>query len=129
MRRRTSYLLIAVLALLLSSCAHRLTGTWQIQKYETISPRSQGVSLQNVGTITFDKDGTGQKNLHYTVLGIEKDDSTPFRWSASENFITIEGEDSDLAKTWIYIENKAKIQKWKSTNGKNEVQSLELIKR
>ncbi|NNE78213.1 MAG: hypothetical protein HKN31_14215 [Pricia sp.] len=129
MQSKTILLAAISTVFLFYSCAPRLVGTWNVKKYETISPDNQGISLQNVGTITFEKNGTGQKDLNYSVLGIEKDDSTPFKWSASESYITIEGEDSDLAKTWIFVENKAKLQKWKATDGRNQVQSLELIKR
>lgn len=114
--------------LLAASCSPRLVGTWSVQKYETVRPGNKGVSLQNVGTISFDKDGTGQKMMNYSVLGIEKDESTPFKWSATETYITIEGTDDELSKTWIYLENKNKSQKWKSTDGKNQVQTLELVK-
>lgn len=120
--------LCAALLFVSSSCSHRLVGTWTVQKYENVSPGKKGVSVQNVGSISFDKDGTGQKEMNYTVLGVEKDDSTPFEWSATENYITIKSEDSDISKTWIYLENKSKSQKWKSTDGKNQVQTLELVK-
>ncbi len=120
--------LSAALLFAFSSCSHRLVGTWTVQKYENLSPGEKGVSVQNVGSISFDKDGTGQKEMNYTVLGVEKDDSTPFEWSTTENYITIKSEDSDISKTWIYLENKNKSQKWKSTDGKNQVQTLELVK-
>jgi len=111
-----------------SSCSHRLVGTWSVKKYENVSPGEKGISVQNVGSISFDKDGTGQKEMNYTVLGVEKNDSTPFEWEATENYITINSEDSEISKTWIYLENKRKSQKWKSTDGKNQVQTLELVK-
>ncbi|HET8737939.1 MAG TPA: hypothetical protein VFM69_15205 [Pricia sp.] len=117
-----------VLLLLLSSCAHKLVGTWKIKKYESVSDGDKGISVQNIGSISFDKDGTGQKEMNYRVLGMEKDDSTPFQWNATENYITIESADSDLSKTWLFLENKKKSQVWKSTDGKNQVQTLELVK-
>jgi len=120
--------LSAALFFAFSSCSPRLVGTWTVHKYENISPGEKGVSVQNVGSISFDRDGTGQKEMNYTVLGVEKDDSTPFEWSATENYITIKSEDSEISKTWIYLENKGKSQKWKSTDGKNQVQTLELVK-
>ncbi len=128
MKFKLLHLLSITAVFLLSSCAHRLVGTWTVQKYEDISPGGKGTSVQNAGSISFDTDGTGQKEMNYTVLGVEKDDSTPFKWSATENYITIESEDSDISKTWIYLENKGKSQKWKSTDGKNQVQTLELVK-
>ncbi len=128
MKVKSFYFLFISLLFLLTSCAQRLVGTWTVKKYENVSPGEKGVSVQNVGSISFDKDGTGQKEMNYTVLGVEKDDSTPFEWSATENYITIKSEDSDISKTWIYLENKSKSQKWKSTDGKNQVQTLELVK-
>lgn len=128
MKTKSFYLLSIALLFLLSSCAHRLVGTWTVQKYESVRPGNKGVSVQNVGSISFDKDGTGKKEMNYTVLGMEKDDSTPFKWSATESYITIESKDSDISKTWIFLENKSKSQKWKSTDGKNQVQTLELVK-
>ncbi len=128
MRTNSFYILCISFLFFLSSCAHRLVGTWTVQKYESVSAGNKGISVQNVGSISFDKDGTGQKEMNYKVLGMEKDDSTPFKWSATENYITIESEDSDISKTWIFLENKNKRQKWKSTDGKNQVQTLELVK-
>lgn len=115
-------------SILLTSCSHRLVGTWTVQKYERITPGEQGTILSNIGTMTFKKDNTGEKQLDYTVLGIQQSDMAPFTWSATEKYVTISGEDSDLNKTWIYIENKGKFQKWKSTDGNNNVQTLELVK-
>ncbi len=112
----------------LTSCSDRLVGTWNVQKYETIKPGEQNITLNNIGTITFNKDNTGEKNLNYKVLGIETIDNVPFRWNLSEPYMTIESENSALSKTWILIENNRKSQKWKSTDGSNEIQTLELTK-
>ncbi|HDZ13541.1 MAG TPA: hypothetical protein ENH60_01410 [Pricia sp.] len=128
MKTKSLKILYFSLLLLAASCAPRLVGTWSVQNYETVRPANKGISLQNVGTISFDKDGTGQKMMNYSVLGIERDESTPFKWSATETYITIEGTDDEISKTWIYLENKNKSQKWKSTDGKNQVQTLELVK-
>lgn len=121
-------LALTALAASLTSCSHRLVGTWTVQKYQTVTPGDQGTTLSNIGTMTFDKDRTGKKQLDYKVLGISRNDTAPFEWSATEKFVTIKGENSDLTKTWIYIEDKSKFQKWQSTDGSNNVQTLELIK-
>ncbi|WP_273568394.1 hypothetical protein [Maribacter halichondriae] len=113
---------------LFTSCAHRLVGTWNVQKYERKTPGEEGMSVSNIGKITFDKNGSGEKNLDYSLLGISAKDVTPFQWSATDQFVTIEGENSEITKTWIYIENKSKFQKWQSTDGANNVQTLELAK-
>lgn len=128
---KTKAFLFATISILFlfTSCAHRLVGTWNVQKYERKTPGEQGMSVSNIGTITFDGNGSGVKNLDYSLLGVSSRDQTPFEWSATEQFVTIEGEDSELTKTWIYIENDRKFQKWQSTDGANNVQTLELVKK
>jgi hypothetical protein len=113
---------------LFASCSPKLVGTWNVEKYERSTPGEQGMSVSNIGTITFNKNGTGTKNLDYSLLGVSKKDATPFTWSTTEQFITIEGDESEFSKTWIYIENKSDYQKWQSTDGANNVQTLELVK-
>ena len=122
------HLLIFLISTLFTSCSPKIMGTWTVKKYQRVTPGEQSTTLSNIGTMTFDKDNTGSKQLDYTVLGIEQSDSAPFKWSATEKYITIEGDDSEISKTWIYLENKNKFQKWKSTDGENNVQTLELIK-
>jgi hypothetical protein len=106
-----------------------MVGTWKVTKFETISPGEQNVTLQNIGTITFKGNNTGEKELNYQVMGIKRNDVQPFTWSTSENYITIDSNDSEVAKTWIFIENKKKRQVWKSTDGSKKIQSLELEKK
>ena len=116
--------------LFLCSCAHQLVGKWNVDNYETKQVNQAGVALRNIGTLTFDRAGTGTKKLDYTVLGIEVKDSLPFvwTWGTNDNFVAIDSGDSDLTKTWIIIENSKKVQKWKATDGANTVQILELTK-
>lgn len=115
-------------AVLLASCSDKLLGTWTIQKYETTTPGEQGVTLSNIGTMTFEKNGHGMKNISYTIFNETKNDKTPFTWEASEKFITIDSEGSEFAKTWIVIEKKKDFILLKSTDGANQVQILELKK-
>lgn len=119
---------LALIAIILGSCAPKLAGTWSIQKYETTAPGEQGVSLNNIGTITFNKNGNGEKNISYIIFGTTIEDKLPFSWSASENMVTIESEGSELSKTWIVVEGKKKSQHWRSTDGANKVQILELVR-
>lgn len=115
--------------LLFASCSSSLTGTWSVLRFETTVPGQQGVTLSNIGTMTFNGNGSGEKNLNYNAFGILRDDNLPFSWSQnSKNYVTIESEGSNLSKTWIIIENKKKFQKWKSTDGSGSVQVLELKK-
>lgn len=120
--------LLFIIIILISSCTHRLTGTWTVQKYSNETPGQPGIVLSNIGTMTFENNGKGEKSLKYTVLGIERDDNQPFKWSASDDYVTIESRNSDFDKTWIILKSKGKYQLWKSTDGKNQVQVLELAK-
>jgi hypothetical protein len=115
-------------SVLFVSCSQRLVGTWNVQKYETTTPGQQGIVLQNIGTITFKGNNTGEKQLNYSIMGIVREDKVPFKWSLNERFLTIDSEGSDLSKTWIIMEDSKKYQKLKSTDGANEVQILELNK-
>jgi hypothetical protein len=121
-------LVVLFLSIFFSSCSHRLVGTWAVQNYETVEPGKEGVSAKNIGTMTFKRNGKGTKELEFSALGIWKTDKTPYTWSVDGNFLTISGEDSDFAKTWIIVESKSKYQKLKSTDGANQVQIIELAK-
>lgn len=111
----------------LSSCSPKLTGTWTIGKYENAAPDEQGYSLSNIGTITFLKNGTGQKNIQYTILGTTHTDMFPFKWTQADAAVNITGDSTTFSKSWIIVTNKRNFQQWKSTNG-NRVQVLELKK-
>ena len=111
-----------------TSCAHKLVGTWNIDRYETTAPGRTGVALSNIGTMTFKRNGSGEKNVRYSVFGNHKIDDSPFGWHATGPYVGIESSNSDFSKTWIITTNKRKTQKWKSTDGANGVQILELSK-
>ncbi|MBW6492239.1 MAG: hypothetical protein K0B15_13710 [Lentimicrobium sp.] len=113
----------------LTSCSPRMVGNWTVQRYETITPDQQGVVLSNIGTMQFYNDGSGEKNLNYSIFGVTYDDQIPFEWKGGDGkYITIVSEGSELSKTWIVMENKKKSQKWKSTDGSDKIQILELKK-
>lgn len=114
--------------LIFSSCSNRLVGTWTVEKYETTTPGEEGISLSNIGTITFKRNGTGTKNISYAIFDVNRRDMLPFSWVVDRTFIYLESRDSDFSKTWIQIKNGNKFQKWKSTDGGNKVQILELRK-
>lgn len=119
---------ITVLTLLLTSCSNKIVGEWTVSNYQTTKPGVEEVTLSNIGTMTFKSNKEGEKNLDYTVLGITKKENIPFTWEATEKYVTIVSENSDFAKTWIILESKGNSQIWKSTNGENEVQTIELTK-
>lgn len=113
----------------ISSCAHRMVGTWNVSKFETTTPGEQSITLNNVGTMEFKGNGDGEKKLNYSVLGIDRNDELPFKWEWNDDkYISIESEGSEFSKTWIIMENERKFQKWKSTDGTNTIQILELKK-
>jgi len=106
-----------------------MVGTWTVQRYETTTPGEQSVALTNIGTMHFKKNGTGTKNLSYSVLGINRNDHLPFNWLWNDSkYMTITSNGSDFAKTWIIVSNKKRFQQWKSTDGGNNIQILELRK-
>ena len=94
-----------------TSCSPRLTGNWNVENFETIRQNERIASATNIGTTTFRRNGTGSKELSFTILGVSKEDKSPFTWTANNNLVTIQGENSDFAKTWIIVEQKMKYKK------------------
>lgn len=111
-----------------SSCSPRIIGVWNVENFETVSQGNESISAKNIGTITFQKDGTGAKDLSIMILGVRKEDKTPFNWTLKDNLLTISGQESDFVKTWIVVEDQKKYQKIKSTDGADQVQIVELRK-
>lgn len=128
-RRLFTIATLVITAVFLTACSSRIVGTWTVQRYETTTPGQQGVALSNIGTMQFKNNGSGEKNLNYSVLGITRNDQIPFNWTWNDGkYISIESSGSEFSKTWIIMENKKKFQKWKSTDGTNNIQILELRK-
>lgn len=128
-RRLFTIATLVITAVFLTACSSRIVGTWTVQRYETTTPGQQGVALSNIGTMQFKNNGSGEKNLNYSVLGITRNDQIPFNWTWNDGkYISIESSGSEFSKTWIIMENKKKFQKWKSTDGSNNIQILELRK-
>lgn len=120
---------VILLITVLSSCSNRMVGTWTVQRYENTTPGEQGVTLNNIGTLQFKKNGSGEKSLNYVVLGVSHADQIPFKWKWDEGkYMSIDSKGSDFSKTWIIMTDKKKYQKWKSTDGTNNIQILELLK-
>lgn len=110
------------------SCSPKVVGTWNVQNYETTSPGQLGVALRNIGTMTFKSNGSGDKQLEYSVFGSQKSDVLPFMWQMEKPYVVIDSEGSDLSKIWIVTKCSRKYIQMKSTNGAKEVQILELSK-
>lgn len=120
--------LVVIAVFALPSCSPKLVGTWNIDRYETTEPGQKPASLSNIGTITFKKNGRGEKNINYTLFGKARRDNSDFGWHATGPYVGIESPNSEFSKTWIVTTNKKKKQNWKSTDGANRVQVLELRK-
>ncbi len=128
----TKISLIVFIAILFNACAPRLVGNWTVQRYESITlGEQQGVSFNNIGIMSFNKNGTGEKDIAYSVLGDTQQDQHPFKWISYNNdeYISIKSDGSNFSKTWIVVVNKKKQQIWKSTDGTNVVHVLELVKK
>jgi hypothetical protein len=122
--------IIMFAAMMLVSCSQKLkpAGTWNITRYEIIERGNRTVSVNNIGTITFRKNGAGEKNINYTVGGKTKTDNSDFGWYVTGPYIGIESPHSEFSKTWIIVTNKKKEQKWQSKDEANRVRLLELKK-
>lgn len=117
------------LAVLASACSPRIVGTWNVQKYETLIPGQQAISVNNVGTIEFNRNNTGNKDIRYNVIGIARENTGAFTWSYTKSYLTIKASDSEFAKIWLLVENKRNFQRLQATNGKNQIQTLELSRK
>lgn len=128
MKKLTGLIAVFAAFLLLTSCSHRLTGTWNVVHYKTMKPDEPGVTLSNIGNITFNNNGKGEKNISYTLFTNLVEDKEPFSWKVTEDYVAIESNESDFSRIWIITTNKPKSQIWKTTDGKSEVKILELKK-
>ena len=117
------FLLVAVI-----SCSPKITGTWNIDRYETSGPGRQKLALEHIGTLKFMKNGEGEKNLRYNIFGTDKVDQSPFGWHLTGNWLGIESRESELSRTWIITERKKRSQKWKSTDASAGIQVIEISK-
>jgi hypothetical protein len=112
--------------LLLSGCSQRILGIWEVENFEVISSSSESVKATQIGTISFEKDGSGHKSLSFSILGLNQVDKADFSWSLNDRLLTISGDSSAFVKTWIVMEDKRNYQKFKSTDGAQQVQVMEL---
>jgi hypothetical protein len=129
MKRISKITGIMLLLIAFSACSPRIVGTWEIAQYEEGAPGEKAMSLSNIGTMTFNNDHTGDKDVSYKMMGLDFTDQQPFKWRKDSNTITIDGEeDSEFAKTWIILSNRRKTQEWQATDGR-ELQRLKLRKK
>src|SRR5690606_35968273 len=130
------FFFIAAIMLCFTSCSPKLIGTWNIDRYEVDNQQGQNFTTRNAGELTIKKNGTGEKNVQYNMFQNEFSDLESFRWNMQgDDIITItssktsSGQRSEFDKTWIMLTNTKKKQLWRSTDGKNSVQTLEMTKK
>ena len=111
-----------------TACSPRPVGNWNVQRFEVIKQGESGLTINNVGSMEFKRNGTGEKNIQYSILGITKFDNLPFEWTRHGNSVTISGNNTDFAKSWIIVRDKRRFQQWKSTDGANTIQIIELAR-
>jgi len=128
MAKKYLLLVFPVVSISLFSCAPKLFGTWNIDRYETTKPGEKAIVQNNIGTITFKKRGEGEKNINYNAWGRTKTDDSRFGWHSTGPYMGIESPGSDFSRTWLIITNKRKQQKWKTNSGLEGVQVIELSK-
>ncbi len=103
----------------------RLTGTWNITRYEILYPSGQREETLNVGTIIFHRNGSGDNDMPILTRDLRTPNSRRFSWKNTDRSVTIVSENTYLAKSWIVVENRKKRQVWNSTT--NElIQTMEL---
>ncbi|SHI51334.1 hypothetical protein SAMN04488096_102186 [Mesonia phycicola] len=122
-------LILLFAAVSLVSCSPSIVNSWNIDKYEVIK-KGQSTTSNNIGTISFNSDGKGVKDINYNVFQNDYSDKSQFSYELHEDYIIIksagEEQESHLNKTWIIVSDKSKKQVWKSTDGQQSVQVLEL---
>lgn len=130
---KKSLFIAALLVFVLTSCGGpKIVGTWNVDRYVVDNQQGRTMNTTNAGQIKINKNGTGEKDINYAMFQTEFSDTQSFRWNMpSEDLITLTSSNStnsDLDKTWIIVSKKKDKQVWRSTDGKNTVQTLELSK-
>lgn len=135
--RIISIILIATAFTLLTACsaekklAKRLVGEWNIASYseQFHATGASDVTLTNIGTLTLNKNGTGDKSINFSIMSRTVTDTLNFRWNNTEDKVTLMGnEESMFVKTWLVMSSKKKEQIWRSTDNEGNSQRMELKK-
>lgn len=122
------YSAIIAITLLASSCTPRIVGEWNIESYEIIEEGKAGVSANNVGKMTFAKDGTGISEITFNLLGATGQGPQTMKWNLNDNLLTIRPDNAVQAKTWIISEDECHYRELSATDGASQVQLLKLRK-
>ncbi len=122
-----------ILMVALSSCSaqkqlrQRITGTWNVVRYEILYPSGQREETLNVGTVIFYRNGSGDNDMPILTRLLRTPNTRRFAWKNTDQSVTIISENTFLAKSWIVVENRRHRQVWRSTT--NElIQTMELQK-
>ena len=132
-KRLFRFALFFILAGLLASCSaekrfhRRLTGTWNVVRYEQRFANGETQVSNDLGTITFKRNGSGENDISVLTRNVRQPDQGSFSWKNTIDEVTIISRNTYLAKSWIVVKNKRSNQVWKSTNQAN-VQTMELQK-
>jgi hypothetical protein len=130
-------LLITTAFIILASCsaekklAKRLAGEWNIVSYseQFHATGASEVTLTNIGTLTLNKNGTGDKSINFSIMSRSVTDTLNFSWNNTADKVTLMGsEESLFAKTWLVMLSKKNEQVWKSTDNEGNSQRMELKK-
>ncbi len=135
MFHRTHFPAVLLLLLLGGLCAcsaqkrlqRRLVGVWSVTRYEILYPSGQREETFNVGTVVFNRNGSGDNDMPILTRNVRTPESRRFSWKNTDQSVAIVSENTFLAKAWIVVENRRTRQVWRSTT--NElVQTMELQK-
>lgn len=134
MKKLTAWASVAVAVLFfLSGCAsaakqfsRRLEGSWEIVQYKSEIQQLNRTAVMPYRNITFLKKGRGRVSANNEFTDEKGGQGFDFDWTCTDNTVTMRGFDSEFARSWIVVENKKSSQIWKSTDGANGVQTLEI---
>jgi hypothetical protein len=133
--KKNRFLFSSVLLFLLSACSaekkltKRLVGEWNVAKYSEqfhVTGASE-VTLTNIGKLHLNKDGTGDKQVNFSIMSRTVADTLDFSWRNTADKVTLIGSDESLfTKTWLIMSNKKNEQVWSSTDDTGNSQKMEL---
>lgn len=125
-------LLIIIISLVFTSCSPKIVGNWNVDRYEIDNYKGKNLTARNAGEIVLRKNGTGEKNLSIEMFNKDPNETENFRWELKNQILRIydgsSKQSTDFAKSWIIVTNKNNKQVWKSTDGSNSIQVIELSK-
>lgn len=130
----TSLLFLFFVVLSLTACSvqkklhNRVTGLWNIESYQEDNLNTANAGMSNIGTMSFFSNGTGTGSISYNISQNSNLKAGTFRWSNTDNTVTIINSNTGLAKSWIVVKSSKNKQEWQSTDGVGNVQSLTLTR-